>query len=233
MSYTYLGTAPDLDQWRRDAALAADAGISPPMVRAIRQIESGASSRAVRFEPHVFHRETGGRYRAQVPYTPGEGRSASSVRTETNRAAFERAKQLDAAAAVRSTSWGSYQVLGGHLIRLFGSPTTGVSAFDSDPDTVSDRLLVAWMRANPPALAAARANNFAEFARRYNGPAYYVRHYDQRLAAAFEAARREWAEVASLIGSPVGVTGGVVLGTLTLAAAGLFAYWAWKRRNRV
>jgi hypothetical protein len=236
MSYASLGTAPDVERWRTDAELAAEAGISPPMLRAIRQVESGASPRAVRFEPHVFHRPsmTGGRYRAQVPYTPGEGRAASSVRSETERAAFERARRLDAAAAVKSTSWGSYQVLGDKLIRLYGTPDAGVAAFDADPVTVSDRLLVAWMKSRPAAVAAARAGDFAGFARLYNGPAYYVRHYDQRLATAFRAAQEEWDGVAHLIGSPVGratVTSAAVLATLAVAAAGAFAYWAWKKRH--
>lgn len=178
--------------WAQDEALASAIGIDPSMLRAIRTVESSGKPSAVRFEPHVFHRETGGAYRGEIPYTPGEGRAASTVRSETNRAAFERAYRLDPDAAVRATSWGAYQILGGHLIRLYESPSAGVRAFDRNPARVSDELLVAWFADRPDALEAAREHDFAGFARRYNGAMYYVRGYDRKLAEAYEIALRSW-----------------------------------------
>jgi hypothetical protein len=44
-----------------------------------------------------------------------------------------------------------------------------VAAFDADPADVSDKLLAAWLVANPKALAAAKADDVEEFVRRYNG----------------------------------------------------------------
>lgn len=213
--------------WSQDEALADAIGLDPPMLRAIRTIESSGKVGAVRFEPHIFHRETDDRYRAEVPYTPGEDRAASTIRSETNRAAFERARQFDAAAAVRATSWGAYQVLGGHLLRLYGSPAAAVAAFDRNPAAVSDELLAAWLATNPAALAAARAHDFTEFARRYNGSMYYVRRYDERLAEAYAVALREW--ISRSTSFPV--LGGLLLASTVagLVVGGTYVALRWRR----
>ena len=118
----------------------------------------------------------------KIPYTPGrmrdgKPRSASSSREETDRPAFEAARKLDAGAAVVSSSWGSYQQLGGAFERALSlnpmkntnDANAAVAAFDADPADVSDKLLAAWLIANPKALAAAKADDVEEFVRRYNG----------------------------------------------------------------
>lgn len=167
----------------------------------VRAVESGGDPRAVRFEGHLFKR-----YRPElvveiaretapavahehrvaawaagkVPYTPGmhdgKPRAASSSREETDRTAFERARKLDAVAAVRSSSWGSYQQLGGAFERALSikldsstAADAAVAAFDADPPGVSDKLLAAWLLSNPKAIAAAKAGDVEEFVRRYNG----------------------------------------------------------------
>lgn len=173
-----------------DAELARAAEIPESALKAIRAVESNGRPTAVRFEPHVFLRDTSPVCRsrpsgercttaeilrnaiytpAQVPFTPDPSRGVSLVGTETNRAAFERAYRLDPGAAVRATSWGSFQVLGGKLIALYETPSAGVRAFDANPAEVSNRLLVKWMQDNPGAAAAARAGDWAEFVHRYNG----------------------------------------------------------------
>ena len=168
----------------------------------VRAVESGGNPRAIRFEPHIFQRhrselivtiprdtgpEDGHRQRigiwkvGKIPYTPGRAhdgtpRSASSSREETDRLAFEAARKLDASGAVLSSSWGSYQQLGGSFPKALGTgPMTpllalaAVAAFDADPQGVSDKLLAAWLVSNPKALAAAKAGDVEEFVRRYNG----------------------------------------------------------------
>ncbi len=182
-----------------DATIAAATGIPVNFVRAIRVVESGGSPSAVRFEPHLFWRKhlrlpdgsTGPQIRdgltpaqlAQVPYTPGNtdwraahglapcriSRSASCSAAETNRAAFARAYSLDPANAVRATSWGAFQTLGQHLLALHPVPAAAVAAFDASPATVSEALLVQWLRSNPDARDAARRSDVFNFVCRYNG----------------------------------------------------------------
>ena len=178
-----------------DQELAARAGIPLRILLAIRAVESGGSRSAVRFEPHVFHARTGSNptcrsspsrctttqiraaarpdYLSRVPWTPSgqAGRpSVSLVGSETNRAAFERAFRVDPEAAVRSTSWGSFQVLGGHLLRVRGpEPAAAVAAFDRDPRKVGEEMFLSWMQDSPAAQAAAQRGDVESLAELYNG----------------------------------------------------------------
>lgn len=147
--------------------LAARAGVPVRVLRAIATVESGYDPGRVRFEPHVFHERTNVS-ESLVPWTRSRG-AVSLVASETNRDAFERAARLDYDAAVRSTSWGRYQVLGGAGIRLYGDARSFVAAFDRDPARVSNELLGAWFEARPPAVAAAVEGDWPRLAELYNG----------------------------------------------------------------
>ncbi|RLB42432.1 MAG: hypothetical protein DRH30_04880 [Deltaproteobacteria bacterium] len=213
MSYSLGSATPG------DAALATEAGIPVDILMAIRQIESSASPRAVRFEPHVFHRKTNSRFVSSVPGSPGE---VSRVREYTNRAAFERARRYDETAAIQSTSWGLFQVLGGHLIRRY--PRRPVSAFDANPEQVSKELLVSWFQGNPRAKTAAQNYDIAELARRYNGSDRWRR----RVTLALERIQGEGIEIAQ--GSMK--TALPVLGILAITGSAAVAGWAYYKYGR-
>ncbi len=156
-----------------DEELARQAKIPVIVLRAIRQNESGDNPAVVRFEPHVFLRETGKGKRENspflkdIPFTRDPVRKISLVKSETDRAAFEKAALLDRDIAIKSTSWGLYQVLGAHLLKI--DPVNPVKTFDANPREISDRLLVSWFKSNPKAAKAAREFDIMELARRYNG----------------------------------------------------------------
>lgn len=195
-----------------DADIVRATGIPLPFVVAVRATESGRNPAVVRFEPHLFERwhpdnvvrlsptpgaafVSGDDERRAVwisgliPYTHGATRAASDSRLETGREAFEHAYRIDSVAAVRSTSWGAFQVLGAHLLALFGAPQKAVPAFDADPAGVSDRLLVQWLHANTRALEAAKAGRIDEFIHRYNGcPIDQTARYRKRFDPAYVAA---------------------------------------------
>lgn len=218
MSYAAPGGLGDADD-----VLAGRAGIPVRILRAIRILESGGSPSATRFEPHVFNRLTRSRYAAQIPFTRDPERHISLVRAETNRAAFEHAKRLDSEAAIKSTSWGLYQVLGGHLLRVAsGDP---VRYFDRNPEEVSAEMLASWFRASPAAARAAQAGNITELARRYNGS----ERWGRRLTQILESGR---ADVARRI---VGTTSGSAVPWFGVAMVGVgvaFAGWAfWYSRR--
>jgi hypothetical protein len=165
--------------------LAAKTGLTIATLRAIQRVEGGTrSATALRFEPHKFHQYTNNRLRAVVPFTPSSG-GFSRVAAETNQAAMERAFTYSPAEAVRAASWGRFQVMGDFLLGLFGGKVgDAAAAFWQHPDVVSDDLLVAWLQANPQALAAAKAQDWPTFARIYNGPSFAKNGYDTNLAAA-------------------------------------------------
>lgn len=129
--------------------------------------------------------------------------AASLVGAETNRAAFERAYRVDASAAIDATSWGLYQVLGGHLRALY--PRDPVGAFDADPERVSEALLIRWMSQNDTARQAANAGDMRALALRYNGNT----RWGEAMAAA----------LARIRASSVSVVGGSGAAPLTPTAA--------------
>tara|TARA_R110002020_G_scaffold64898_11_gene171784 strand:+ start:672 stop:1412 length:741 start_codon:yes stop_codon:yes gene_type:complete len=170
-----------------DAQIAKRAGIPTRVLKAIRHVESRGKPAAVRFEPHLFHR-----YRPdladQVPYTRTQ-RGYSMTASETNRSALERAVAVDAETAIRSTSFGSYQVLGAYLLAAYpGEPEQALESFWANPREASDLMVAAWFQDNKRARKAANENppDMATLARVYNGPNYHVHKYDEQLQAAWE-----------------------------------------------
>lgn len=236
-----------------DARLAMSAGIPVPVLRAIRSVESGASPSAIRFEPTLFRRDAP-QHASQIPYTPSTATGGPShVAAETNRAAFEHAFSIDPAVAVRSTSFGSYQVLGGYLLRIVSDPQAAVRAFDADPTTIGARMFAAWMQASPAARTYARSARFGSFACAYNGccgrghpcvtGCANCDHYAGRMQAAYDVALPAWRAIESQVQSMTGIAtpqpwptwapwaigggiGAVVLGGLGLGA------WAFVRHRR-
>lgn len=161
-------------------------GIPVEVIQTIESVESGGRPSAIRFEPHLFlrHRPS---LCCDIPFTRGP-KGFSVTRSETDQSAFEHAFELDPEAAVKSTSWGLYQVLGSHLIKAYGgSPQLGVDSFYADPLEASYKMLVSWFKGNRRALDAARAKDWAELAKRYNGPGNA-----EKYSAALE---REYAKV--------------------------------------
>ena len=162
-------------------------GIDPDLMRAFEIVESGGRANACRFEPHIARRKMGERADA-IPYTPkSRSQRWSLVRTETSRGAFDRALAMhdDQAwrqAMIESASWGLFQVLGSHLIGMFGVDDA-VQAFDDDPKIVSFALVASWFRASPQALRAAKAEDLRKLTRLYNGPGQ-VDRYSAKLTEA-------------------------------------------------
>ena len=162
-------------------------GIDPDLMRAFEIVESGGRASAVRFEPNIARRKMGERA-AEIPYTPkSRSQRWSVVRTETSRGAFDRALAMhdDQAwrqAMVESTSWGLFQVLGSHLIGMFGVDDA-VQAFDADPKIISFALVASWFRASPQALRAAKDEDLRKLVRLYNGPGQ-IDAYASKLTSA-------------------------------------------------
>lgn len=172
------GEAPSKAQ--EDAAEALD--IPVKVVQTIEKVESAGRADAIRFEPHVFLRKRPD-LSDSVPFTKGS-KGFSVTKAETNRSAFEHAFSLDPDAAVASTSWGLYQVMGQHLLDLYGSANSAADNFYADPEGVSYRLFVKWFEASPRALAAAKAKDWKKLARHYNGPGN-VEKYSSLLGKAY------------------------------------------------
>lgn len=172
---------------------------------------------------------------AAVPYTPCSAdwraanglppcmrgseiytQAASLVGSETSRAAFERAFRVDPVAAVEATSWGLYQVLGGHLLSTQGgTPAQAVAAFDRDPSGVGRAMLISWFGDNETARGLAQRGEVEALARLYNGSEAWGR-----------ALRRALANIPE--GAAVAAAG-IGFGTLLVALVAGYAAYRWSR----
>jgi hypothetical protein len=116
-----------------------------------------------------------------MPFTDG-GDGFSLKATETNKAAFDKAFAINAAAAIKSTSWGAFQVLGSHLLKIEPDPVQAVALFYSEPENTGILMVESWFEDRPDAVAAANSRDFGALARRYNGSNYAANAYDINLS---------------------------------------------------
>jgi hypothetical protein len=178
----------------RAFADAADRlGVTPAHVRAVDKVESRGEGflddgrPKILFEAHYFSRLTGHRYDQSHPdissrrwdrslYVGGSG--------EHDR--LRCAMELDRAAALKSCSWGRYQIMGANWDQCgYESLQAFIDAmFRSETDHL--RAFVGFVQTNRLDVALQR-NDWASFARGYNGPAYRQNRYDERMRRAYEA----------------------------------------------
>lgn len=179
------------------AAAALRLGVGLAKVRAVDEVESRGRGFAddgrpiILFEPHVFHKQTAGRFDATHPDVsyPAWGTQPYPGSQKIRYGQLAQAMSLDLEAALKSASWGRYQVMGyNHALAGFANVSAFVRAVVSG-EAAQLAGFVAFLIAQPPLLNALRLGDWAGFARRYNGEGYAQHGYDQRLKAAFARAR--------------------------------------------
>jgi len=165
----------------------------PRALKAIAQVEAGPEGAflpddrpVVLFERHVFRRLTDGRFDHDAPdlsnAVPGGYGSSGPWQHER----LARAALLDRDAALCSTSWGLYQLMGfNHGVAGFPVLQRFINAMYRSADDHL-RALVIFIRNNDHLVDAIRAKAWDEFARNYNGPQYAQSQYDKRIAKAYE-----------------------------------------------
>jgi hypothetical protein len=182
-----------------DLDIAAHAlGCDVAAVRAVLTVETGGAGGflsdgskrpRILFEAAVFSRLTHGNFDASHPnisapkwdprlYIGGAG--------EYDR--LTNAVHLDRAAALQSTSWGMFQVMGENSAEC-GIPDVEHFVAGMAESEVAQLLAFSIFCMRVYGLAAAlRGKDWASFARGYNGPGYAANHYDTRLARAYQLA---------------------------------------------
>jgi hypothetical protein len=190
-------------------------GCDVPAIQAVADVECGRrgaffsdGAPMILFEAHKFHEYTGGRFDgARAPTVGGEAAVISrptwkpgtygldSVQHRRLAAAIK----LDRDAALMSTSWGLFQILGEHWKRCGYSSLQAFvnAAYKSVDDHL--HMFVRFVRGSSAMAEAIRTHDWAAFARMYNGPGYKANRYDTKLAVAygrFAASATDAAEVA-------------------------------------
>ena len=180
------------------AAAAAMIGTDVASIKAVTEVEAPSGPfledgrPRVLFEGHIFHRLTGGRFSGSHPtisypkwtkahYSKGKDAEQRGVREWERLSA---AIDLDRQAALKSASWGMFQIMGfNHAACGYGTVQDFVNAmYRSEGEQL--KAFVRYVMANGLANEL-RMRMWKEFARAYNGPAYAQNQYDVKLAKAY------------------------------------------------
>lgn len=138
------------------------------------------------FEGHIFHKYTKGRFDAQAPTLSyptwttefyGHDQRAEKLR-------LMKAGLLDGAAALMSTSWGRFQIMGFNFALCgFMDVQSFVKAMKESEKAQLDAFVqyILHTRLNDEL----QDRRWDDFARCYNGPQYMKNRYAEKLAAAY------------------------------------------------
>lgn len=178
--------APLTDSTLRE--LSQEFSVDVPTLQAFFYVESvaGRLKRGhprILFERHIFQRLTGGRFASESPDV-SNARPGGYKGGYAEYARLQKAAALDCDSALSATSWGAGQIMGQNYARAGFSD---VKAFAramllSEPDTL--RAIMNFLK-SANVLNDLRAHNWAEVARKYNGPGYVRSGYDTKLERAY------------------------------------------------
>jgi|SRR5712664_401832 len=164
-------------------------------IRAVAEVEARSGflpdgRPTILYEAHVFHAETKGahvhaRDRRGVKLSSSKWDNALYGSEAGQHHRYEDARQLDADAANKACSWGTFQILGqNYKVCGFGSSQEFVDAMWTGGARAHLDVFVKFIQANKLDMAL-RKKDWKAFARGYNGPAYAKNAYDQKMANAY------------------------------------------------
>ncbi|WP_312076495.1 N-acetylmuramidase family protein [Chryseobacterium sp.] len=160
------------------------------VIKAVAEVESKqdgflpTDEPIILFERHIFSKLTKGIFDHSNPNisnrTPG---GYGAVAQQHKR--LQSAVALDRNAALMSASWGKFQIMGFNFtLAGFNSLQQFVTAmYSSEAEHLE--AFVEYVK-NTFLDDELRSKNWAEFARKYNGPDYKKNKYDTKLAAAYK-----------------------------------------------
>ena len=95
-----------------------------------------------------------------------------------------KAQAIDDEAALRSCSWGAFQVMGFHA-EFLGFKDVNEFVEHASTDAGQLDIFIRFIQKNPSLLKALKAKNWIEFARLYNGSQFAKNKYDIKLTTAY------------------------------------------------
>jgi len=177
--------------------LAEDHAIDAACLLAVISVESGGClgkqingrlEPLIRFEGHYFYRLLGNAKRnkavVQGLASPTAGRVRNPVRQTARWKLLERASEIDRPAALESCSWGVGQVMGAHWRWLGYGSVDALVADARESISGQVRLMVRFIQ-KTGLIKKLDNQDWAGFARAYNGPAFHRNRYAQKMRDAF------------------------------------------------
>ena len=137
------------------------------------------------FERHKFSQFTKGRYDRTHPdiSNPTPGGYGASGQHQHNK--LSKASKLDRNAALKSASWGKFQIMGFNHAAAGHPALQGFVNAMYESEAKQLDAFVAFIQSQGLGVYLQR-RDWAGFARRYNGPNYAINKYDLKMAAAYE-----------------------------------------------
>jgi hypothetical protein len=176
-----------------DFAAAADAlAIEVAMIKAVAQVESPRGPfdpkgrPEILFERHYFHRLTHGQFAHSDPdicnsAAGGYGKFSAQY------GKLQRAYALNRDAALRSASWGRFQIMGDNFEAAGFDSAAGFVQAMTTSEAEHLNAFVNFVKSNNKMVTALRAKDWAGFARKYNGPGFAANRYDTKLKNAYDS----------------------------------------------
>lgn len=160
-----------------------------PAIKAVAEVESrgkgfyASGFPVILFERHIFRKYTQGRYNKTHPHLSGPaGNYGAAGQNQINK--FNEAFKLNPIAAMKSCSWGKFQIMGFNY-EICGYEDVG-SFVDAMKESEGKHLdaFVEFVIGNGLAIHL-RTKNWTAFAKGYNGAGYKKNNYDVKMAKAY------------------------------------------------
>ena len=170
---------------------AKNIGCDEAAIRAVVDVESrgngflSSGEPVILFEGHVFHRLTGGKYSTIENHNISHPAWLRKYYRQDQHQRLQKASALDRDAALKSASWGLFQIMGfNHKSAGFRNLQDFINAMYHS----EGRQLEAFVNFIKSEGIAKHliSKNWSEFARRYNGKSYKANRYDTRLQKAYQ-----------------------------------------------
>ena len=181
-----------------DMKRAADRlGVSVKHIEMVRKVESGGTSfdnsgrPIILPEPHIFYRQTGGRFGHTAFSYPKWGQKPYPKSYDARWQVLADMAERDTEAALESASWGLWQVMGFHWKALDYDSALDFARRMAASETEHLEALVRYIEANglSDELRACRAgspDSCSAFAKGYNGAGYAKNRYHEKMAEALQ-----------------------------------------------
>ncbi len=180
--------------------VAKEYGVEPAVILAIQAIESGGNGflsdgrPKILFEGHIFWSQLKKAGKDPAALQKGNENIIYPKWVKTHYVGgageydrLEKAKKIDKLAALKSASWGEFQIMGfNHSVAGYGDVESFVTAMH---EAGSNQLggLMSYLKGNNLIRhVQGDKKDWAALAKGYNGPAYAENKYDIKLAAAYE-----------------------------------------------
>ena len=170
---------------------AATLGCSVAVVKAVCQVEAPkggflpSGEPTILFERHQCSKRTGRLFDISHPHISNQ-KPGGYLGGQAEHDRLAEAVALNRHAALESTSWGKFQIMGfNHAPAGFASLQSFITAM-YEGEGPQLEAFVSFIRHEGLAVFL-RDRRWADFARRYNGVNFAINSYDTKLAAAYKA----------------------------------------------